>query len=1040
MLKKLVEFALRERIVVYFGTLLIIIAGIYSFTQLPIDAYPDLTNTRVQIVTQWPGRSAEELEKFVTIPLETAMNGIPHLTSIRSTSLFGLSTVYLTFDDATDDFTARTYVTQNLPNASLPDQVTPSLAPESGPTGEIYRYTLESKTRSPMQLKAIEDWVLERQWKSVPGVVDVTSFGGPTKQYEVSIDPQKLAYYGISIQQISDALAANNANAGGSLIEQGNQGYVFRGVGLFTSLQDISNVVVTSAGGVPVKIAQLGDVRIGHAVRLGKVETPTNHDAVEGIVIMRRGENASAVVKRVEEKAKELNATILPKDVKLVPYYDRAELVNLTTHTVLHNLTVGMLLVIIILFVFLGNVRSAFIAGIIVPLSLLFAFILMHLAGMSANLLSLGAIDFGVIIDGAVIMVEAIFARLALRDERSSLQHVLESEGRETLITSTAVEMSSPIFFSIVIIIAALIPIFSFQEIEGRMFSPLAYTLGFALLGALLLTLTLVPVLSHDLLKGKLREKSPIFEWLNHHYLKWLDAALRNGKLILGISVGVLLVSFYLSRFLGTEFLPHLNEGSLWVRATMPISVSPSNADSTAEHIMKIIQGYDEVKFVLLQLGRPDDGTDATGFFNAEYFVDLKPQDTWKKYASKDALIADMNNKFAAIPGTDINFSQPIADNVDEWISGVKGELNVKIFGPDLTVLQQKGEQVRDILTHVRGITDVGVFTEIGQPTLEVKVDRMRAAQYGVNVSDVQALIESAIGGHVATQFYEGEEHFDVVVRLAPEFRDAPDKIGALLVSTSSGAKIPLSAVSTISMKPGAAFIYRESNARYLAIKFSVRGRDMGGAVAEARAKVAKQVTFPEGTYAVWGGEFQSEQRAMSRLEIVVPLSLLLILILLYTTFDSWGYALLSLANVPFVTIGGILGLLVAGLHFSISAGIGFIALFGVSIMNGVVLLTYVKFHRDEFNSTVDLLKHACAQRVRPIVMVAVLAMIGLMPAALSTGIGSETQKPLAVVIVSGLLLTAFINLILLPIMYQVFKIDQRRRKVFPKRKHSSAS
>ncbi|HET6402284.1 MAG TPA: efflux RND transporter permease subunit, partial [Candidatus Kapabacteria bacterium] len=611
MLKKLVELALRERIVVYCTTLLLIVAGIYSFTQLPIDAYPDLTNTRVQIVTQWTGRSAEELEKFVTIPIETTMNGIPHLISIRSTSLFGLSTVYLTFDDATDDFTARTYVTQNLQNASLPDQVIPSLAPESGPTGEIYRYTLESKTRSPMELKAIEDWVLERQWKSVQGVVDVTSFGGPTKQYEVSIDPQKLAYYGIGIKQISDALAANNANAGGSLIEQGDQGYVFRGVGLFTSLNDISNVIVATFNGVPLKIAQLGDVRIGHAVRLGKVETPENHDAVEGIVIMRRGENASEVIQRVEEKAKELNSTILPKDVKLVPYYDRADLVSLTTHTVLENLVIGMLLVIVILFIFLGNVRSAFIAAIVVPLSLLFAFILMHLAGMSANLLSLGAIDFGVIIDGAVIMVEAIFARLALQQ-----LPLLKKEGespRESLITSTAVEMSQPIFFSIVIIIAALIPIFSFQQVEGRMFSPLAYTLGFALVGAMLLSLTLVPVLSHDLLKGELHEKSPIFEWLNHHYLKWLDASLRNGKLILGISVGVLLVSFYLSRFLGTEFLPHLNEGSLWVRATMPISVSPSSADTTAEHIMKIIQGYDEVKFVLLQLGRPDDGTDATG-------------------------------------------------------------------------------------------------------------------------------------------------------------------------------------------------------------------------------------------------------------------------------------------------------------------------------------------------------------------------------------------------------------------------------------------
>jgi cobalt-zinc-cadmium resistance protein CzcA len=1028
MLKKIVELALKERIVVYFSTVLLIVGGIYSFTQLPIDAYPDLTNTRVQIVTQWPGRSTEEVEKFVTIPTETEMNGIPHLISLRSTTLFGLSTVYLTFDDATDDFTARTYVNQQLAAVDLPDGVTPSLAPQSGPTGEIYRYTLQSKTRSPMELKSIEDWVLERQWKSVQGVVDVTSFGGPTKQYEVAIDPQKLAYYGIGIQQVSDALAANNANAGGSLIEQGDQGYVFRGVGLLSSVNDIANVLVANYNGTPLKIAQLGEVRIGHSVRLGKVETSTNPDAVEGVVIMRRGENASEVIDRVEQKVKDLNSTILPSDVKVVPYYDRADLVSLTTHTVLHNLVVGMLLVIVILFIFLGNIRSAFIAALVVPLSLLFAFVLMHLNGMSANLLSLGAIDFGVIIDGAVIMVEAIFARLAV-------QHIVDWMQRETLIESTAVEMSKPIFFSIVIIIAAMLPIFTFQQIEGRMFSPLAYTLGFALVGALLLSLTLVPVLAQDLLKGELHEKSPLFEWLNRVYVKALDASLRNGKWIFGISVGVLLVSLYLSQFLGTEFLPHLNEGTLWVRASMPISVSPSTADSTSEHIIKILSRFDEVKNVVLQLGRPDDGTDATGFFNAEFFVDLKPETEWKKHSSKESLIADMNEKFATFPGIDFNFSQPISDNVEEWVSGVKGELSVKLFGPDLDVLQKEGEQVSEILNHITGVTDVGVFTEIGQPTLQVDVDRLRAAQYGVNISDVQLLIESAIGGHVATQFYEGEKHFDVVIRLAEEFRNGPDKIGALLVSTSSGAKIPLSEISTISVKPGAAFIYRESNGRYLAIKFSVRGRDMGGAVAEARAKVAKEVKFPGGTYAVWGGEFESQQRAMARLAIVVPLSLLLILILLYTTFDSWGYALLSIANVPFVTIGGILGLLVTGLHFSVSAGIGFIALFGVSIMNGVVLLTYVKHHRDEFDNNVDLLRSACMSRVRPIVMVAVLAMIGLMPAALSTGIGSETQKPLAVVIVSGLLLTAFINLILLPIMYQVFKIDQPRRKFFPLKK-----
>ncbi len=1023
MLKKLVELSLRERLVVYFTTLLIVAAGIYSFTQLPIEAYPDLTNTRVQIITQWPGRSAEELEKFITVPIETEMNGVPHLMSLRSISLFGLSVVTLTFDDKADDFFARTKTTEKLQNVTLPDGVTPQLSPEMGPTGEIFRYTLKSKTRSPLELKTIEDWLLERQFKSVDGVVDVNSFGGPTKQYEIDIDPHKLAYYGVSIKQISDALAANNANAGGSIVEQGSQGYVFRGVGLLKDTDDIANVVITNYNGTPLKVAQVGSVQISHAVRLGKVGERYDGDVVEGIVDMRRGENASEVIARVEAKAEELNSKILPKDVKIVPYYDRAELVGVTTHTVLHNLVVGMLLVIVILFVFLGNVRSALIAALIVPLSLLFAFVLMYWRGMSANLLSLGAIDFGVIIDGAVIMVEAIFATLAA-------QQLTDQNARESIIRSTASEVSTPIFFAILIIIAAMIPIFSFQQIEGRMFSPLAYTLGFALIGAMLLSLTLVPVLSFDLLKGRLHEKSPIVEWLHKRYDRLLDVCLRKGKVVMGISLAILLVSFYLSQYLGTEFLPHLNEGALWVRATMPMSISPTEADTTTAHIRATLMKFDEVKDVVSQLGRPDDGTDASGFFNAEFFVDLKPADEWKGHTEKEALIRDMNAAFAPFPGIDFNFSQPISDNVEEAVTGVKGELAVKVFGDDLNVLEQKAAEIREVLNSTPGITDVGVFSEVGQPVLQVTVDRQRAAQYGVNVSDIQELIEASIGGRVATQLYEGEKHFDVVLRLAPEFRNSADKVNSLQVSTASGAKIPLSAVATIGVQPGAAFIYRESNSRYIAIKFSVRGRDMGGAVADAQARVNKSVKLPPGSYAVWGGEFESQQRAMKRLMIVVPLSLLLILMLLYSLFDSWGYALLTLSNVPFVTIGGILGLLVAGLHFSVSAGIGFIALFGVSIQNGVVFLTYVKRHRPEFSNTDELLKFAGSERVRPIIMVAVLAMIGLIPAAVSSGIGSETQKPLAVVIVSGMFLAALINLILLPVMYKLFRLDKADHSV----------
>ncbi|MFZ1081229.1 MAG: CusA/CzcA family heavy metal efflux RND transporter [Candidatus Kryptoniota bacterium] len=1014
MLNKLVELSLKERLVVYFTIVLIAALGFFAFSQLPIEAYPDLVNTEVQIISQWPGRSAEEMEKFVTIPIETEMNGIPHLQSLRSISLFGLSALTLMFDESADDFYARAQVIEKLQGVALPDGVNPQLSPQSGPTGEIYRYILTGNGVPTMDLKTIEDWTLERQFKTVPGVADVVSFGGPSKQYVVEIDPQKLAYYGITLNQVVTSVANNNANAGGSLVEQGNQGFVLRGVGLLESVDDIGRVIVANRNGSPVTVEQIGIVKIGNAVRLGKVGWKNHDDVVEGIVLMRRGENASRVIKAVEEKVKELNSSILPKNVRIVPYYDRADLVNVTTHTVLHNLLEGMILVVIVLFVFLGNGRSAFIAALIVPLSLLFAFILMWFRGMSANLLSLGAIDFGVIIDAAVIMVEAIFARLALKNVEG------ESE-RFGVIKETALEVSKPIFFAVIIIIAAMLPIFSFQEIEGRMFSPLAFTLGFALLGAVAMSLTLVPALSVDLLKGNLREKSPIIDFLHRAYSKTLDFSLRHDRKILFTAIGLLLVSLYAASFLGSEFLPHLNEGALWVRGSMPMSISPTMADSMTSRIRRIIMNFPEVTNVVSQLGRPDDGTDATGFFNAEFFVDLISENDWKRNISKAELIRDMSDSLNAIPGIDFNFSQPISDNVEEAVTGVKGELAVKVFGPDLDTLEEKANEIDNILETVKGITDIGVFHEIGKPVLQVKVDRLKAARYGINISDIQELIDASIGGETATKFYEGEKQFDVVARLAPEYRNSVDKMGSMLVSAQSGLKIPLSQVADISLKPGAAFIYREENSRFIPVKFSVRGRDLGGAVVEAQQKVAKEVTLPDGYYTEWGGEFQNEQRAMSRLMIVVPLSLLLIAMLLYLAFDSWGYTFIILASIPFVIIGGVFGLLIAGLHFSISAGIGFIALFGVSVQDGVVLLSYVKKHRSEYSDTVELLKAAGENRLRPILMVALLAILGLTPAALSTGIGSETQKPLAIVIVAGLFVAAILNLIVRPVMFKMF-------------------
>ena len=1019
MLNRLVELSLRERLIVYLSVVLLAAVGFYAFTQLPVDAYPDLTNTTIQVISQWPGRGAEEMEKFVTIPVETEMNGIPHLQSLRSVSLFGLSVVTMVFDESTTDFYARAKIVERLQQLSLPDGVNYQLSPDEGPTGELYRYVLVGKGVSTMQLKTIQDWILEREFKTVPGVVDVVSFGGPTMQYVVDVDPQKLAYYGLPLSQIVSSIGDNNSNGGGSLVEQGNQGVVLRGVGLLSGVDDIKSVIIGDRGGSPVTVGQVASVKVGHAVRLGKVGWKNDDDVVEGIVLMRRGENASKVVKAIEQKVVELNSGILPKDVKIVPYYDRSRLIAVTTRTVLHNLLEGMILVIIVLFIFLGNARSALIAAVVVPLSLLFAFVFMWVRGMSANLLSLGAIDFGVIIDGAVIMVEAIFAALAVSQVENDSERV-------QLVRITALDVSKPIFFAVIIIIAAMLPIFSFQEIEGRMFSPLAFTLGFALLGAVIYSLTLVPALSADLLKGDLRERSLIIDFLHRIYVRVLDFSFKHDRKVFGAAIVLLLISLYSARFLGSEFLPHLDEGALWVRASMPMSISPGMADSLTARMRTKLMGFPEVTDVVSQLGRPDDGTDATGFFNAEFFVDLDPQRLWVQNVDKAGLVHLMNDSLHTLPGIDFNFSQPISDNVEEAVTGVKGELAVKLFGPDLGVLEQKAGEIQNVLETVRGITDVGVFQEIGQPELVVKVDRMKAARYGMNISDIQELIDASIGGEVATQLYKGEEHFDVVVRLAKSYRNSLEKLGSMLVSAPSGLKIPLSQVAEISMRPGAAFIYRESNARFIPVKFSVRSRDLGGAVLEAEKKVASEVRLPEGYYTRWGGEFQNERRAMSRFAIVVPLSLLLITMLLYLAFDSWGYTLIIVASIPFVLIGGIFGLLVAHLHFSISAGIGFIALFGVSVQDGVVLLSYVKKHRNEYPDTVSLLKAAGQNRLRPILMVALLAIFGLTPAAFSTGIGSEIQKPLAVVIVAGLSVAALLNLIVRPVMFKLFTPRER--------------
>ena len=1031
-IKQIIHFSLRHRILVFFLTGILVVIGVISYKNTPIETFPDVTNTQIIIIAQWGGRSAEEVEKFITIPMETVLNSVQKKSNLRTTSAFGLSYIRIIFDDDVDDAFARQQVMSRLIGADLPDGVKPDVQPPYGPTGEIFRYTLSSATRSVRDLTTIQNWVLDRQFKSVAGVADVNSFGGEEKTFEVSVNPDLLLKYNLTSLDVYNAIAKSNVNVGGDVIEKNGQSYLVRGIGLLNNTEEIQNIIITKTKGVPLLIKNVANVVEAGKPRLGQVERADKNgkqtDVIEGIIVMRKGENPSEVLDAIRLKIKELNENILPKDVKINTFYDRTNLMDFAQETVIHNLIEGIILVTLIVLLFMADWRTTVIVSIIIPLSLLFAFICMRIKGMSANLLSMGAIDFGIIIDGAVVMVEGLFVAMDHKAREVGMEK-FNKLAKLGLFKSTGTEMGKSIFFSKLIIITCLIPIFAFQKVEGKMFSPLAYTLGFALVGALLFTLTLVPALSSILLRKNVREKhNPIVIFFEKGVGKLLAVVYRNQKLSVLIAIAAMVLTFFSAKFLGTEFLPDLNEGALWVEAELPMSVSLTEANLVSNKMVDILQKFPEVKQTLSQVGRTNDGTDPKGFFNVQIQVDLQPQKTWKRKITGDQLINEMDMQLRKFPGIVFNYSQPIRDNVEEAVAGVNAAMAVKIFGPDFLVLDSTANAVMDELKKVKGIEDLGVLRNLGQPEFRIELDQQKMAFYGINTADANAVIEMAIGGKAATQLYEGERKFDVRLRYQQEFRASQEAIENLMVPTNDGAKIPLKEISTIRTLTGPAFIFRDNNMRHIAVKFSVRGRDLGSTIADAQQKVNEVVHLKQGYKMSWNGEFENQQRASATLARVVPLCLLVIFLILFVTYGNAKDAFLTIMNVPFALIGGILALHITGTNFSISAGIGFIALFGVCIQNGVILISVFRKNLDAKMQLDEAIREGVRSRVRPVVMTALMAMIGLMPAAISTGIGSETQKPLAVVVIGGLITSTILTLLILPVIYALeFKLMHHR-------------
>ncbi|HTI12043.1 MAG TPA: CusA/CzcA family heavy metal efflux RND transporter [Puia sp.] len=1033
-LKRILAFSLKNKYLVFFTTLLLVISGILIFREMSIEAFPDVTNTEITIITQWPGRSAEEVEKFVTIPVEIALNPVQKKISLRSTSIFGLSMVKLIFEDEVPDSYARTQVNNMLVNVSLPDNISPQVQPPTGPTGEIYRYTLESDVRDPRELKTLQDWTVDREIRSVPGIADIVSFGGMVKAYEIKANPQKLADLGISALDVYNAVSRSNINIGGDVVVDNSQAYVVRGIGLLNDINEIRNIIVQNVNGIPILVKDVAEVAISSQPRLGQVGSSDaviingkrvirdRNDVVEAIVLMRKGENAGEVIRALKKKIQKINDHILPADTKIVPYYNREDLIGYATHTVLHNLVEGILLVTLLVSLFMFNWRTTLIVSIIIPIALLFSFICLHLMGMSANLLSLGAVDFGIIIDGAVVMVEGLFVALHHKAIDLGMDR-FNKLSKLGFIKTKGAELGKAIFFAKAIIITGLLPIFAFQKVEGKMFSPLAYTLGFALLGALITTLTLVPVLINLLLRKNVRERhNPFVHAITAFMLKGFNYTFRHRRIAMLLSAVMVVAGLYAFKFLGSEFLPELDEGSIWIRAQLPYSISLQKSNEIANQIRGILMQFPQVKSIASQTGRPDDGTDVTGFYNNEFDVILLPEEQWKHQLSKEQLIEKMQEQLRVIPGVDLNFSQPIMDNVEEAVSGVKGSICVKVFGDSLTYMEDKVEEVSAILQHVKGIEDLGVIRNIGQPELDIDLDQTKMALYGVATADANAVIEMTIGGKAATQLYEGIKKFDIRIRFPEEFRKSPKDIGDILVPTQSGSKVPIREIATIARKTAPCLIFRDDNQRYSALKFSVRGRDMGSTIAEAQQLVAQKVTLKKGYEMVWQGDFENQRRAENRLTQVVPIALVLIFILLFVMFGNLKDAGLVFLNVPFAIVGGIIALLVTGTDFSISAGIGFIALFGICIQDGVLLITVFKQNleaiKGQSSSLYTAIRLGVNSRIRPVMMTALMAAIGLFPAAISSGIGSESSRPLARVVIGGILCAMLFSLLIFPLIF----------------------
>ena len=1026
MIHVLVDFALNNRFLVLAAGILLLISGVISFRNLPVEAYPDVANNYVQIITQWPGRAAEEVEQQVTIPIEIVVNGIPHLEHLRSTSMFGLSNLILTFDDKSDNDWNRQKVLERLSQAELPPNLEPKIGTDFSPVGEIYFYTLESTKPQYdlMELRSIEEWVLEKQFRSIPDVVDVSGFGGLTKEYQVRIDPDKLVSYGISLSQVEQQLTNNNANGGGSFVEVGLQQINVRAIGLIRNVNDIRKIVIKAQNGTALHIGDIATVEQGAKIRLGRIgksihradgKVVDDDDVVEGTVFLRKGADADSTLKAIHKKVKELNDHILPAGVKIVPFLDRSDLVQYTTHTVLHNLAQGFLLVAVILLLFLGNARSAIIVACTIPFSLLFAAICLNIQHIPANMLSLGALDFGMVVDGTVVMVENILRHL------SPQEHAGKSIPDR--IRVAAHEVQRPVFYAITIIITAYLPIFTLQKVEGRLFRPMAWTVSFALLGALLFSMLLAPVLVSLLFRKEMSTwENPAVRLMTRGYRSILTWAVHHHWAMAGAAAGAVCCSFYLlsGGRIGSEFLPHLDEGAIWVRGTAAPSTGPTAGTALMNRARIMFASFPEVTQVVSQVGRPDDGLDTTDFNITEYFVDLKPKVQWRPvfHQNKDELITAMNRQLEKLPGAIWGFSQPIQDDMDEAVSGVKGELAVKVYGEDLKTLEAKAGEIVSLMRSIQGITDLGVMRVIGQPNLNVAVDRDAAARYQISVADVQDAVQTAVGGSAVGRVLQGEQRYDLVARYLPHFRDTKEAIENIRLLAPSGERVSLAQLCSIRIVDGASQLYREGNSRYVAIKYGVRGRDLGSTVEQAIREVNRHVKLPPRYTIRWEGEYESQKRSEARLLIIVPGTVFLIFLIIYGAFGSAKWACLNLVNVAVARVGGLLALYVTGTHFSVSSGVGFLALFGASVQTGLIMVEYINQLRARGYSIETAAIEGAVRRLRPIMMTMLVATLGLLPAALSHAIGSDSQRPFAIVIVGGLIVDLIMSIFLLPTFY----------------------